>query len=61
MVYAQKTDGLALTPPMGWNSWNTFTTDIDEDLIKEIADQMVSAGLRDVGYEYLILDDGWRQ
>ncbi len=57
--FAQKQQGLALTPPMGWNSWNTFGTDIDEDLIKEIADAMVAKGLLDAGYSYLVLDDGW--
>ena len=43
-------DGLALTPPMGWNSWNHFGTNIDEWKIKEIADAMVSTGMRDAGY-----------
>lgn len=57
--FSQKTEGLALTPPMGWNSWNTFACDIDEDLIKGIADAMVETGLRDAGYVYLVLDDGW--
>jgi alpha-galactosidase len=50
---------LALTPPMGWNSWNTFQTDINETKIKKIADIMVSSGMRDAGYVYLVLDDGW--
>lgn len=58
-AFSQKTEGLALTPPMGWNSWNTFACDIDEDLIKGIADAMVETGLRDAGYVYLVLDDGW--
>jgi alpha-galactosidase len=57
--FAQKFEGLALTPPMGWNSWNTFGCNIDEQLIKEIADDMVNLGLRDAGYDYLILDDAW--
>jgi hypothetical protein len=51
--------GLALTPPMGWNSWNAFEKDIDEDKIKSIADAMVSSGMRDAGYIYLVLDDAW--
>jgi hypothetical protein len=38
---AQKFDGLALTPPMGWNSWNTFASNINEDLIKETAEAMI--------------------
>ncbi len=56
---AQKFEGLALTPPMGWNSWNTFQTNISEQLVKETADKMVSSGMKDAGYEYLVLDDGW--
>lgn len=50
---------LAERPPMGWNSWNIFHGDIDEDKIKGIADQMVETGMRDAGYVYLVLDDGW--
>lgn len=57
--YGQKPDNLVLTPPMGWNSWNTFATAINEQLIKETADAMVASGLLAAGYEYLILDDGW--
>ncbi len=56
---AQKFDNLALTPQMGWNSWNTFGTDINEQMIMEIADAVVSTGLKDAGYEYIVLDDGW--
>src|SRR5215203_5187478 len=56
---AQKFEGLALTPPMGWNSWNTFQTNISEQLVKETADKLVSSGMKDVGYTYLVLDDGW--
>jgi len=56
---AQKFEGLALTPPMGWNSWNTFQTDISEELVKQTADIMVTSGMKDAGYEYLVLDDGW--
>lgn len=50
---------LGMTPPMGWNSWNTFTHAINEDLIKETADAMVSSGLKDGGYEYVVIDDCW--
>jgi len=56
---AQKFDGLAPTPPMGWNSWNTFQTKIDEKLVMATADLFVSAGLKDAGYKYIVLDDGW--
>src|SRR5690349_5445690 len=58
-IYSQKFDGLALTPPMGWNSWNTFQTNISEELVKGIADVMVSSGMKDAGYSYIVLDDGW--
>lgn len=47
------------TPPMGWNSWNTFGADINEQLIFDTADKMVETGLRDLGYEYLVIDDCW--
>ncbi len=57
--YAQKFEGLALTPPMGWNSWNTFQVDISDELVRGIADKMVSSGMKDAGYTYLVLDDGW--
>jgi alpha-galactosidase len=56
---AQKFEGLAMTPPMGWNSWNTFTVKISEQLVKDMADAMVASGMRDAGYIYLVLDDGW--
>jgi len=56
---AQKFEGLAATPPMGWNSWNIFGVDINEEKIKAIADVMVASGMRDAGYTYLVLDDGW--
>lgn len=56
---AQKYEGLADTPPMGWSSWNTFAGNINEELIRNIADKMVETGLRDAGYVYLNLDDCW--
>jgi alpha-galactosidase len=52
-------NGLAPTPPMGWNSWNKFHCDIDERLIRETADAMVTSGMRDAGYVYLNIDDCW--
>jgi alpha-galactosidase len=58
-LQAQKFDGLAKTPPMGWNSWNKFSCDVSEALIKETADAMVSSGLKDAGYEYIVIDDCW--
>jgi len=50
---------LANTPPMGWNSWNTFETKIDEKLVKQTADIMVASGMKEAGYSYIVLDDGW--
>jgi hypothetical protein len=50
---------LAPTPPMGWNSWNIFAKDINEVNIKAAADAMVASGMRDAGYQYLVLDDAW--
>ena len=47
------------TPPMGWNTWNTFGEDISEDLIIETCDAMIEKGLRDAGYEYIVIDDCW--
>ncbi len=52
---------LAPTPPMGWNSWHWFGENITEEKIKGIIDAMVSSGMRDVGYEYVCLDDGWQR
>lgn len=57
-THAQQ-DSLALTPPMGWNSWNLFEEDVSEALVQQIADGMVSSGMRDAGYRYIVLDDYW--
>jgi len=53
-------NGLARTPPMGWNSWNKFHYDINETIIKKVADSFVSKGLKDAGYTYIIIDDAWQ-
>jgi alpha-galactosidase len=53
-------DGLARTPPMGWNTWNKFACDVSEQLIEETADAMVSSGMKDAGYRYLVIDDCWQ-
>ena len=59
--YAQNGfDELAKTPPMGWNSWNTFRLEINEDLVKEVADAFIEKGLKDAGYEFVVIDDGWQ-
>lgn len=51
---------LGMTPPMGWNSWNTFTWEINDKLIREAADAMASE-LKDAGYEYIVIDDCWSE
>ena len=47
------------TPPMGWNSWNTFGPNINDELIRTTADAMVENGLLEAGYNYLVIDDCW--
>ncbi len=46
-------------PAMGWNTWNSFGPDISEKLIMESADKLVETGLKDAGYEYIVIDDCW--
>lgn len=58
-VWAKKFEGLALTPPMGWNTWNTFAANINEKLIKETAEALISSGMQEAGYKYIVLDDAW--
>ncbi|XP_039115106.1 alpha-galactosidase 3 [Dioscorea cayenensis subsp. rotundata] len=55
----QLNNGLALSPQMGWNSWNFFACNINEAVIKETADALVSTGLADLGYNYVNIDDCW--
>jgi alpha-galactosidase len=57
---AQKFDGLALTPPMGWNSWNKFGCNVDEQLIRQAADAIVAQGMLKAGYTYVVIDDCWQ-
>lgn len=58
---AQKFEGIAATPPMGWNSWNAFQTTINEKLVMQTADLMVANGMKEAGYSYIVLDDGWME
>jgi alpha-galactosidase len=53
-------NGLAKTPPMGWNSWNKFGCNVSEELIRSVADAMISTGLKDAGYQYVVIDDCWQ-
>jgi len=58
-LLAQKFEGLAQKPPMGFNTWNTFQTNINEQMLKNMVDTFISSGMRDAGYQYFVLDDGW--
>jgi alpha-galactosidase len=61
MAQAQvQRDSLAQTPPMGWNSWNKFACNVSEDLIKTVADAIATNGMKDVGYQYVVIDDCWQ-
>jgi len=53
-------DMLAMTPPMGWNSWNPFGKNVSEQVIKETADAFISSGLKDAGFNYIVIDDIWQ-
>lgn len=49
----------AATPPMGWNPWNAFRTNIDEDKFLSVANALIDQGMAGVGYRYIVIDDGW--
>lgn len=50
---------VALTPPLGWNSWNTFGEDINETVVMQSADTLIDSGLAACGYNYIVIDDCW--
>src|ERR1039458_8712762 len=52
-------NGLAKTPPMGWNSWNKFRNQVSDQLVRELADAMARNGMKDAGYLYVNMDDTW--
>lgn len=54
-----RSNGLAKTPPMGWNSWNKFHRNVNDKVVREIADAMASNGMKDAGYVYVNIDDTW--
>ena len=58
-LHKVKSNGLAATPPMGWNSWNLFAEKVDDQTVRTMADAMVSSGMRDAGYIYVNIDDTW--
>ena len=53
-------EALCPTPPMGWNSWNKFGCNVSEQLLMEAADALVASGMKDAGYEYIVVDDCWQ-
>jgi alpha-galactosidase len=53
-------NGLAKTPPMGWNSWNKFASRVDDAGVRAAADALVSTGMKDAGYRYVNIDDTWQ-
>ena len=56
-AFSQASGSLALTPPMGWNSWNKFGCNVSDKLIREMADAMVTSGMKAAGYQYVNIDD----
>jgi alpha-galactosidase len=63
IAFAQDTSvskGLALTPPMGWNTWNKFACNVSDELVRGMADAMVKSGMKDAGYQYIVIDDCWQ-
>lgn len=59
VIWTPEARGLAPRPPMGWNSWNSFAAGVDAELIMRSADALVESGMKDAGYEYVNIDDGW--
>jgi alpha-galactosidase len=59
-VAQMRDESLAPTPPMGWNSWNKFHCNVSEDLIKSVADAMATNGMKEAGYQYVVIDDCWQ-
>ena len=52
-------NGLAQTPPMGWNSWNKFACNVNEKVIRDTADAIAANGMKEAGYQYVVIDDCW--
>ena len=52
--------GLALTPPMGFNTWNKFGCNVSDELVRGMADAVVKSGMKDAGYQYVVIDDCWQ-
>ena len=58
-LHPVRDNGLARTPPIGWNSWNRFRGEVSDAIVRAIADGMVASGMKDAGSEYVNLDDTW--
>lgn len=58
-IKAELPERIAATPPMGWNSWNMFGPKVSADAVREMTDALVRSGLKDCGYEYIVIDDCW--
>ena len=58
-LHPVRDNGLARTPPMGWNSWNKFAGRVSDEVVRSIADAMASGGMKDAGYRYINIDDTW--
>ncbi|HEY1661568.1 MAG TPA: glycoside hydrolase family 27 protein [Verrucomicrobiae bacterium] len=58
--FGQDINQHALTPPMGWNSWNKFQGNVDEQIVRAMADAMATNGMKDAGYQYINIDDCWQ-
>jgi alpha-galactosidase len=58
-LHKVKANGLARTPPMGWNSWNKFNRRVDDTIVRGVADAIAKNGMRDAGYTYITIDDTW--
>jgi alpha-galactosidase len=58
-LHQVRDNGLARTPPMGWNSWNKFSRRVSDEIVRGVADAMAANGMRDAGYVYITIDDTW--
>jgi alpha-galactosidase len=58
-TFSQKFENLAPVPPMGWNSWNRFACNVNEQMLRDAADALISSGMKDAGYTYIVVDDCW--
>src|SRR5947208_17066403 len=60
LAQSDTSKGLALTPPMGFNTWNKFGCNVSDELVRGMADAVVKSGMKDAGYQYVVIDDCWQ-